>query len=538
MRDIRGVLAVVLALLVALPPLALSSNHREAPITALDRAADITDWYAFVSYDDPTKVTMILCVDPLLDPSNGPNWFPFDPDIVYTMYIDNNFDAQPDIRFEFRFQTEYRAPGLFTGMVGAGNGIMTPDNAPRPIGGGPVFRQTLIPPAITALDGRGSEGLNLRQTYTVTMVTGPGEGRRVDLTGGRKLFAVPSNVGPRTMPDYPALARQGIYNLGSGVRVFAGTVDDPFYIDLGGTFDTLNLRGRFSSGVPGVLTAAEDSDDTRNIAPDNVAGYNVNAIAIEIPISMLTDGGQVYPASDPKAVIGTWAATLRPRVTIRRAPEDTGGDDQMPPTMQFRQVQRMGHPLINEVLIGIGSKDRFSMSRPADDSQFANFFLDPLLARVLNAATGGAVAVPNPPRTDLLPLVTYAPPIAPRGTPAGPVADMLRLNTGVPPTLAGSRKRLGALAGDLGGYPNGRRVSDDVVDIALRAVAGVLAGAPFNQFPNNALGDGVNTNDVPYQNTFPYVGFAQSGNKPLPTPMPRNLGSFECVRNPLQCTAP
>ena len=176
----------------------------------------------------------------------------------------------------------------------------------------------------------------------------------------------------------------------------------------------------------------------------------------------------------------------------------------------FSQIQRLGNPLINELLIGVGFKDRFSMDQPKNDSQFASFFLDPTLARVLNAATGGAVAIPTPPRTDLLPLVTYAPPIAAPGTPAGPVADMLRLNTGVAPTAPGTASRLGLLGGDAAGYPNGRRLADDVVDISLRVVAGVLIPA-FNVAPNNRLGDGVNVNDAPYRTVFPYLADAPSG---------------------------
>jgi len=170
----------------------------------------------------------------------------------------------------------------------------------------------------------------------------------------------------------------------------------------------------------------------------------------------------------------------------------------------------MGNPLINELLVGTGFKDRFSMDEPKNDAQFANFFLDPALARILNAATGGAVAIPTPPRTDLLPLVTYAPPIAAAGTPAGPVADLLRLNTGVAPTAPATASRLGLLAGDAAGYPNGRRVFDDVTDISLRAVAGVLNPA-FNISPNNKLGDGVNVNDTAYRTSFPYLGDCPSG---------------------------
>ncbi len=537
MQTIKGFVALLVTILLVGPAPVRAANHREAPITALDRAADITDWFAFVSYDDPTKVTLILNVDPLLDPGNGPNYFPFDPEIVYSMKIDNDWDAVEDVSFEFRFTSEYRAPGVFTGFIGAGNGITAPANAPKGINGPTAPGSPVIPPAITSLDGKGSEGLNFRQTYTVTMVQGTGaSAKRTDLGTGMKLFAVPSNVGSRTMPSYTALAKQGIYTLGNGVRVFAGTVDDPFYIDLGGTFDSLNLRGMFTSGVAGVLTPAQDADDTTNIAPDSVQGYNVNTIALEVPISMLTKDNNRWAASDPRATIGTWGTTSRPRMTIRRSPDEMDGTPTTP--NEYRQVQRMGHPLINEVIIGTGSKDKFSMSQPKDDSQFANFALDPLLPRALNAIYG--IPVPDAPRTDLLPLVQYLPPIAAPNTPKGPVADMLRLNTGIPPTPAASRKRLGVLAGDNAGWPNGRRVSDDVVDIALRAMAGVLAGGQFAGFPYNALGDGVNTNDVPYQETFPYVAFAQSGLtvkvKITPT-MPKNLGSIECVRNPNSCTS-
>jgi len=534
MQTLRGFVASLLALLMLAPANVFASNHREAPITALDHPADITDWYTFVSYDDPSKVTLILNVDPLLDPGNGPNYFPFDPEVLYTMRIDNNMDGDDDVVFEFRFTTEYRAPGLFTAFLGIGDGVGTPANAPTNADGvKPAAGTPLLPPAITALDGKGSEGMNLRQSYTVTMVKGTGASAvRTDLTGGKKLFVVPNNVGARTMPDYPSLAKQGIYALGNGIKVLAGTVDDPFYIDLGGTFDTLNLRGQFPSGTAGVLTPRQDSDDNSNFAPDSVTGYNVNTIVLELPIAMLTSDGQRHPATDAKAVIGTYGATYRPRMTIRRSPGEPATGDVVSPT-DYRQVQRMGHPLINEVIIGTGSKDKYSMSEPKDDAQFAAFFLDPVLARALNAVYG--IPVPNAPRLDLAPLVFYAPPIVPAGSPTGPLADLLRLNTGVPPTPAGSRKRLGVLAGDFGGYPNGRRVSDDVVDIALRAVAGVFAGGQFSGFPYNSLGDGVNTNDVPFQESFPYEAWANSGLTTKTIQRPKNIGGLECIRVPNAC---
>ncbi len=493
MNRIKPLACVFLAAAMVSPPPGFAASHREAPITALDNKADITDFFAFVSYDDPTKVTFLLNVDPFLEPGNGPNYFPFDDSILYSINIDNNNDALPHVSLQIRFQTEIRAPNVFTGFVGAGAGINAPANSPPPVAPG----TPIVPPAITALDGPGSAGLSLRQSYSVTMVNN-GVSTQLTNAAGGPLFAVPTNVGPRTMPNYPALAEQGIYSLSNGIRVFAGTVDDPFYIDLGATFDTLNFRAGAGGGV---LTAGQDAFNT-NIAPDTVSGYNVNTIAIEVPIAMLTRTGTRVAATDPAATIGAWGTTSRPRIFVRRAPLPavaSGG---------WSQVQRMANPLINELIIGTGRKDYWSMSAPKDDAQFASFDLDPLLARVFNAVYG--INIPPPPRTDLLPLVQYMPPIAAPGTPAGPVADLLRLNTGVAPTAAASRSRLGVLGGDRAGFPNGRRVSDDVTDIAARVVAGVLNPA-FNVVPNNRIGDGVNTNDVPYQETFPYVAFAQSG---------------------------
>jgi hypothetical protein len=324
--------------------------------------------------------------------------------------------------------------------------------------------------------------------------------KRIPLGENLRLFALPSNVGPRTMPDYASLARQALYRVDHGISVFAGTVEDPFWIDLGAAFDSLNFRAT-GFNVPGVLSDAQDADDTRNFASDAVSGFNVNAIALEVPISLLTRDGKQHAASDPQATIGAWATTSRQRITVRQHSAESNGGS-------WRQVQRMGNPLINELLVGTGSKDRFSTDQPRNDSQFAPFFLDPLLARVLNAVYG--IDIPATPRNDLLPLVTYAPPIAAPGTPAGPVADLLRLNTGLPPTSVGQQKRLGLLAGDAAGFPNGRRLGDDVTDIAERAVAGVL-NPKFNKAPNNHLGDGVNTNDTPYQNTFPYLALAWDG---------------------------
>ncbi len=469
----RSALPVALASLVLHTTPAMAASHREAPITALDQKADITDWYAFVSPEHPDRVVLILNVDPFLEPSNGPNYFPFDPGILYEMKIDNDHDGIPDVTFQFRFKTHFTNPGLFTGYAGNLAGI----------------------PAITALSGPGSQGLNLIQTYEVTMITSK---LTETLNNGQILYAVPTNVGPRTMPNYPALRQQGVYTLLNGIRVFAGTVADPFFIDLGAAFDSLNFQMAAGGGV---LTPAVDSDDARNYAPNALAGFNVNTIALEVPITMLTADGAMHSANDRLAVLGTWGTTSRRKQNVLRDSYSGYGE------RGWAQVQRMGNPLINELIIGTGSKDRFSMDYPSNDGQFSSFFLDPLLARIFNSIS---IPVPPAPRIDLLPLVQYMKPICPGcgASDAGPVADLLRLNTGVAPTAFGAQKRLGFLAGDTAGFPNGRRPVDDVVDIAARVVSGVLVdGVKFGTL----IGDGVNTPSAPLAGSFPFLAAAYSG---------------------------
>jgi len=519
MKRYRSLVALLLAVLIGVPQGAYSSSHREAPITALDHKADITDLYAFVSYSanqqpnaPPSKVTLILCVDPFLEPANGPTWFPFDPEILYEIHVDNDHDALADVTFQFRFQTQYQLPGVFAALAGVGDtGAFQPGTS-----------KLVVPPQIRDFN---NPGLNLRQTYTVTMVrhgrqeAAENHGRdddenevtQLSNADGSPFFAVPANAGPRTI-DYGALFNAGTYHLSNGVAVFAGTVDDPFWIDLGATFDTANFR-TLGSKVPGVLTAAEDDPNpltTKNFASDTVSGFAVNAIAIEVPIEMLTSTGKIEPASSPDAVIGVWGATSRPRVTVRRSPNPALSRG------SFRQVQRIGNPLINELIIGIGSKDRFSMDQPKNDSQFANFFLDPPIVHIVEALYGGALKVPSPPRFDLLPLVTYRAPICPGCGQAdtGPIADLLRLNTAVSATPLAKASRLGLIGGDAAGYPNGRRLFDDVVDITLRVgVGGVLnPNFPgFNPDVNGRLGDGVNRNDAEYRTAFPYLADCPSG---------------------------
>jgi hypothetical protein len=532
MKSKRSMVILVLALLAvsaATVPLvgpirALASSHREAPITALDPLADITDLWAFRSYDSlghdtsPPSITLIMGVNPFAEPANGPNWFPFDPHILYQIHVDNNNDGLDEVVFQFRFSTQYQLPTVPTGLAGfTGPGSTT---APG------------VPPQITDFS---NPGLNFRQTYTVTMIKN-GVSTPIVNSDGSPFYAVPANAGARTM-NYADLYAAGTYaDTNQGISAFAGTVDDPFFIDLGAAFDTVNLRTiSGGSGVPGVLTATEDAAN-QNFVSDTVSGFAVDVIALQVPITMLTSTGNVEASTSPHATIGIWATTSRPGITIRDAPKPTVYSPAI-----YSQVQRIGNPLINELIIGIGSKDYWSMSKPVNDSQFASFDLNPAFVSIVDSLYSvlapGALYSPPAPRTDLLPLVQYMPPIAASGTPAGPIADLLRLNTGVAPTAPAAASRLGLLGGDGAGFPNGRRLADDVVDITLRvAVGGVLAGnqcgpthtSKCGAFPNNILGDGVNVNDVNsdiaadgvtnlveanthFHTSFPYVDFCPSG---------------------------
>src|SRR5262245_10280333 len=281
------------------------------------------------------------------EPSSGPNYFNFDPSVKYSFGIDNNGDGKSDISIDFQFRNEIRGvvdslglPLSFVGNVPPGSG-------------------NVIPP-ITRLDGHGSEGLGLRQRYQVSMSGGDTLGDEQVI--GRDLIAVPSNVGPRTMPDYASLRSQGVYNLGNGVRVFAGQAEDPFYIDLGGVFDTLNFR----RPVP-LLTDAEDANDNVNpFGVDMLSGFNVQTIAIELPISMLTGAYQT---------LGGYAYTSRPNVTIRSQNPHEGP--------RYVQVQRLANPLVNEVIIGTKDKDYWNSVPPWEEGKFLDYYLNPRLALAL-----------------------------------------------------------------------------------------------------------------------------------------------------------
>jgi hypothetical protein len=464
----RVVAAVVAGLTIAASvPLTWAASHREAPLIALDPAADITDVYAFRSWEDPSKVVFIMNVIPSQVPASGPNFFNFDDNVLYAFHFDLNADGNADdLSIEFRFITEIRPP--FDDLPVAYAGV-------DPVPG--------LPPAITALDGAGSEGLGLRQHYSVRAVNARGQvlfqtSSDVD---GNPLIAVPSNVGIRTMPNYDALAAQGIYDIGEGMRVFAGQRKETFYIDLGSTFDTLNFRRN-----PPVLTNGEDADDTVNpFGLNDFQGLNINTIAIEIPVASLPSG------------VGMYVSTSRQRVEVRQPNGTSVGAG------HFMQVARMANPLVNELIIGTGSKDRWNATNPKDEAQFLDFYQTPRLAAVLNLAFG--IPIPATPRTDLVAvLLKYAGQDPTACASDNPCSELLRLDLTVTPTPAADQKRLTVLAHDadgnstpdLAGWPNGRRPNDDVTDIAIRVVAGVLVPGPTSEFPHNRLGDGVNFSEV------------------------------------------
>src|SRR5215216_2892132 len=297
MRRLRSVLVVsliVMALVVGTAPISSSAaSHREAPLISMDPTAYITDFFMFRSYETGRDDYIVLIMDviPGEEPSAGPNYYNFDPSVLYSINIDNDQDGKADdIRFEFKFKTEIR------GVVNQLD----------------LFLSYVALPPITSLRGEGSEGLGLRQTYTVTMVRG--NQRRVI---ARDLVAVPSNVGPRTMPDYESLVQQGIYNLDDGARVFAGQRDDPFYIDLGAIFDTLNLRN------PGV---------------DMLSGFNVHSIALEVPASWFTEDEQ-GPDDTESPVLGAYASTYRRSTTVLRE-EDPDDDKPVPEVTSGQSEER------------------------------------------------------------------------------------------------------------------------------------------------------------------------------------------------------
>jgi hypothetical protein len=443
------------------------SSHREAPEISKDPVADSTDVYAFVSPDKPDTVTLIANYIPLQSPAGGPNFYEFGDDVLYGIHIDNNGDGQADISYEFRFSTTVRDPDTFLYNVGPIESLSSPN-------------------------------WNRVQTYSVSVNGG---------SLGSGLACPPCNIGPLSTPDYAGLAAAAVHDLGGGISVFAGQRAEAFYVDLGAIFDLGDLRPfenlHATFGLPG-LPKAPGVNATNHL--------NVHSIALQVPISAVTRSG--HPT------IGVWTTASRQRVTIWDA--DNGETVSSGP---WRQVSRLGNPLINEVVIPMGRKDQWNSVPPADDKQFVGFVTQPGLAALL------PVLYPNvfpsleklvksgKPRADLEAiLMTGIPPGIIKGFTnftGSVVADMLRLNTSIKP--ASKPNIYGLLGGDAAGFPNGRRIADDVVAIELRAIAGVTYPLIDPKFkPDAAAGlltDGLTPGDVSASplGEFPYLGVPYSG---------------------------
>lgn len=428
-----------------------ASSHREAPLISQDPVADNTDTYAFVSPDAPDTVTLVANWIPLEAPAGGPNFNTFGDDVLYKINIDNDGDAVADVVYEWRFKTTIGNPDTFLYNTGP----------------------------VESLD---DDTLNVKQSYTLTAVT---NGKRKVLL--RDAPVAPANVGPRSMPDYDSLADAAITDVPGGGQSFAGPRDDPFFVDLGSVFDLAGLRPLNQAHAVPLPTAK---------GVDGLAGFNVHSVVLQVPTDELVD-------NDP--VIGVWSSTDRRTQTVL-------GGGKKRSRGKFTQVSRLGMPLVNEVVAPLGAKDLFNASQPSDDKQFLAAVQDPEPARLIPKLYPG-VEVPKAPRDDIVTIfLTGIPDL--NQPKKGKPSEMIRLNTSIKPTPLDQQDRLGLLAGQNDGFPNGRRLIDDVTDIELRALAGGTPfTADFNHAPNNALTDGVDGNDVAFLSVFPYLAAPHPGYK-------------------------
>ena len=450
------------------------SSHREAPEISKDPVADSTDVYAFVSPDRPGTVTLIANYIPLQSPAGGPNFYEFGDDVRYEIHVDNNGDGRADLTFQFRFSTHVSDPDTFLYNTGP-------------------------------IESLNSPNWNRRQTYDVALATST-----KTTTLAKNLACPPCNIGPLSTPGYGALAAKAVHALPGGITVFAGQRAEGFYVDLGAIFDLGDLRPfenlHAQYGLNVFSGPAAGVNATNHL--------NVHSIAIQVPVKILTK------AHHP--TIGVWTTASRQKVRLW---DDHNGENVN--SGPFRQVSRLGNPLVNEVLIPLGKKDLWNSLPPSDDKLFAGYVTQPGLAAALPSLYPGvfpklaALTTAAKPRADLQAILLT-------GIPAGLIpgfenftgpalADMLRLNTSIPATPAAKQSIYGLLGGDLAGFPNGRRPTDDVVAIELRALAGVTFPLVDKSFtPDAAAGkltDGLTPASVsgPYLDEFPYLGTPYSG---------------------------
>ncbi len=505
-----------------------ASSHREAPLIALDPSADNTDVYAFISPDRPNTVTVLSNFIPDQNPAGGPNFFKFDDSVLYQIRFDNNGDGRLDLAIQYRFRTVVNNgdTGLYnTGVI---------DNLSDPDWHVKQFMD------VTALIRQGDPA---NPTFTTFVL-------------GTNLPTPPVNVGVRSTPNYETnLAEPSIATVATGagnIRLFAGQREDGFTVDLGSVFDLVGLRPFNTAHIIPRATS-------RGV--DAIAGSNVHTIGIQIPTQLLTRTGALPTGlNDPTAIIGVYSTASRPGTTVlgtngtrtadlNAACGTAAAPGGVSPSASCVQISRLGNPLFNELFIPMGTsptvsendRDLYNAQLPATDGTRIDFVrgtptrpVEPvnlinLLYNppVLDAPTSGRIDLVRVYLTGVPAGTATAGGPSPAGTrfpfqndPADPSAgpgsfpaEYIRLNTAVPATAQGSENRIGFLAGDFAGYPNGRRVGDDVVDITLRAAAGVLlpgnacnnGTANCNQSPNNILGDGVNQNDRAFRLTFPYL---------------------------------
>ena len=441
----------------------IGSSHREAPRIMLDPAADNTDVYAFTAKDAPGSLTVVANWVPLEEPAGGPYFGKLDPRARYYVKVDNTGDGLEDVAYRWKFSNRFRNPDSFLYAA----------------------------PQVTSVD---DPDINFVQTYDLYRETYDRKGALKHVKRiADDVPVAPDNVGPKTIPDYEAVSNGAIAPVRGGGKTFVGPVDDPFFVDLGAVFDGINID---MPGRPGIGLGNQGG------GKDDVSSYNTHGFVLQVPESQVTrDGRPVSGADAANAVVGVWATTERRRVTVRR---HHGRRTQK---RGWAQVSRLGNPLINEVVIPIGQKDKFNRTSPADDLQnFGKYALSPEPARILNALFN--LGIKENDRTDIVQaLLTGVPGLTRIGSSPAP-ADTLKLNLGVPP--ADTENRFGVLAGDVAGFPNGRRLADDVTDIELRVIAGALLPADQGgkQIP---LGDGVDRNDKPFRSAFPYVALPTDG---------------------------
>ena len=430
-------------------PLSIGSSHREAPNISLDPTADNTDTYAFTAKDAPGALTVVANWIPGEVPANGPNFFRFDDRARYYIHIDNDGDGKPDVSYRFVFDSKVN-PNSYL-------------------------------PAFPGVESINDPKLYMRQTYDIIRETYRGGNVRTRRIANN-LPVAPSAVGPKTYPNYPNVAGEAVRNLRGGGKVFAGQRDDPFFADLGAIFDAANFRA-------GTGNQGEGKDD--------LSGFSTHAIVLQVPESKVTKNHRSVSGPDASnAVVGVWSTTERKRIEVTNADFDSNEASRG----KWVQVSRLGNPLVNEVVIPAGQKDRFNRTRPHRDAAlYGKYVVEPELAKIMNALFD--IGAPETDRTDIVQaLLTGLPGLNQQGD--LPV-DTLKLNLGVPP--ADEENRFGVIGGDNAGFPNGRRLGDDVVDIELQVVAGFLKG---NKVP---LGDGVDRNDKAFLPVFPYLAGPTSG---------------------------